>query len=694
MTTLSERGGAAALVLGLGFTAALMIPVAYGSGDLTPSRLGAVLVVSLLSVFLGRALHRGLNLREEAGFSAAFDIVIGFSALSLLHLAFTALLNLSAAGALIADALATALAFAAAARWRRAPLSDDLQAQDSRACALKSLGIDILVLLLISLLVTFWTREALVAVNEAKATGILRVWNDFLLQAVEIDYLKDYPSFGGQSLYLADTAQPLYHRASYALPAAYAWMSNDPALETSLYFWMPAGIILLGTGAYGLGTVLAGRIAGILSVVGLFLLPDASMYWLKNGYFAFHWLIQVTPGAGYALAISLMALALYLVGVRQQRYALVLAALGLAVISGAFRMHIAIPAIMLLGILAFNAWTPSRPQYRLRFLGGFLAFAVVVMFAMERITLAPHFLSGSRDGMRYVWAVHAAIPIPYEGLYDRWTASGGRYWRFTVGYGLLLLAELGALLPAAAALTFMRIRKHAGLRHEAVIPFALLVIHTGITFLMPTAKHGDITEWSHRSFVLVYAVFLVFAVAWLADLCRQPRLHFFRQGKSRWILAALAILAGLTVPWRHGVNAQYGTLIDGPSACATPISQDMFKATAYIHDHASPHERLLASDADPIALAVSLTGLQAYVSRVGIYQSLGGASSLLANSRKEANAKLNDVTRFEDLQDFGKRTGIRWYLWRQQDMPEWPPGLLDRAVFVSGDIRVFDLQPR
>lgn len=694
MTAFSKQGGAAALLLGTGFAAALMIPVAYGSGGLTASRLGAVLMISLLSVFLGQALRRGLKLPDEAGFSAAFDVVIGFATLSLLHLLFTALFNLSAAGALIADSIATTAAFIAAARWCQTKPSSGLQAQGFSVSAMRSLAIDVLVLLLISLLVTLWTREALVAVSEAEATGILRVWNDFLLQAVEINYLKDYPSYGGQSLYLADTAQPLYHRASYALSAAYAWISNDPALETSLYFWMPAGIILLGAGAYGLGTVLAGRAAGILSVIGLFLLPDASMYWLKNGYFAFHWLIQVAPGAGYALAISLVALALYLVGVRQQRYAPVMVALGLAVISGAFRMHIAIPAILLLGILAFNAWTPSRPQYRLRFLGGFLAFAVVVIFAMEKITLAPHFLSGSRDGMRYVWAVHAAIPIPYEGLYDRWTAYAGENWRFTIGYGLLLLAELGTLLPVVAVLSFLRIRARTGRPHETAIPFALLVIHTGITFLMPTAKHGDITEWSHRSFVLVYAVFLVFTVAWLVDLYRQPRLQFLRQSKSRWVLATLAILVGLTVPWRHGINAQYGTLRDGPTACATPISQDMFRTTAYIQKHASPRERVLTSDADPIALVVSLTGLQAHVSRAGLYQSLGGPGGLLASSRKEANAKLADITRFEDLQSFGKETRVRWYLWRRQDMPKWPPELLKQAVFASGDMRVFDLQSR
>jgi hypothetical protein len=50
------------------------------------------------------------------------------------------------------------------------------------------------------------------------------------------------------------------------------------------------------------------------------------------------------------------------------------------------------------------------------------------------------------------------------------------------------------------------------------------------------------------------------------------------------------------------------------------------------------------------------------------------------------------VRSFHELAAFGRYSGVRWYLLRQQDMPWWPQAVLDRAVYVSGGMRVFDLQ--
>jgi hypothetical protein len=680
------------LLLCFGFALALLIPIVVGAGSLSPLRMAAVCLISVASVFFGRALGLILQLPKKSGFTAAFEIVAGFSALSLLHLSVTAIINLSAGVAILVDAMIL-LGFCGMAERRVTPEKASCVSQFQRSThAFRSTMIDVAVLLMISIFVTVWAREALTSVSSAEVTGVFRVWSDFLLQAAEIKYLEDYPSFAGHSIYLADTHQALYHRASYALSAIYSWMTKDPELETSTYFWMPTGIILLGLGVYGLGTALAGRIAGCISVMALFMLPDASMYWFKNGYFAFHWLIQVAPGAGYALALVLVSLAVYVLGVASSRFQLMLVAAFLTLISAAFRVHIAIPAIMLFVCLLLLRWQPAKSWHRSAAILAMLLIGVVAMVFMESVTFAPHLLTGQRDGLRYIDAVHAATPTAYEGFYAKSTAGASDIWKGILGYALILPAQYGAILPALLVLIFLRIRSSTVIWAVDIIPFLLLAVHCAITFLLPTPSNGDITEWSHRSFVLLYAVLLIFMVTWMWPMASDAYLRGRKFSGLQIVGVLVVFCVGMIVPWKYGKKVQEGSLRDGPTACATVISGDMFKMSRYVREHAHAGDRMLMSNGDPLALGVALTGLQAYVSRVQLFQRIGGDVAKVAVSRSTENRRLSDITNFEDLSAFGRKAGVRWYILQPGDMPGWSRELLDRAVFVSGNLRVFDLQ--
>lgn len=691
-TIISKTDLPEAVLLCFGFALALLIPVVVGAGSLSLLRIVAVCLISVASVFVGRALGSILQIPKSPGFTAAFEIVAGFSAVSLLHLSVTAILNLTTGGAVLVDATILVV-FCGIVECRIT--SDALSRVDQLqrdSYAFRSRMIDIAILLLISAVVTAWAREALASVRGAETTGVFRVWNDFLLQAAEIKYLEDYPSFAGHSMYLADTPQPLYHRASYALSAIYSWVTKDPELETSTYFWMPTGIILLGMGAYGLGTALAGRVAGGISAMALFMLPDASMYGLKNGYFAFHWLIQVAPGAGYALALVLVALAVYVAGVVNSRFQLVLVAAFFVMISATFRVHIAIPAIVLITCLLLLGWRPAKPWHRSGAILAMLLIGVLAMLFMETVTFAPHLLTGQRDGLLYIDAVHAATPTAYEGFYAKSTAGIDDIWKGIIGYALMLPAQYGLILPALLMLIILRRRSSSIVWPVDAIPFLLLAVHCAITFLLPTPGNGDITEWSHRSFVLLYAVLLVFMVSWIWPVVSRA---FSRAGKfgGLQIVGGMIVFGiGMIVPWQYGKRVQEGSLRDGPTACATVISADMFNMSRYVREYSRSGDRMLMSNSDPMALGVALTGLQAYVSRAQLFQKIGGDVAKIAASRSAENRRLSEITNFEDLSAFGRKAGVRWYILEPGDMPGWPRQLLDRAAFVSGNLRVFDLR--
>lgn len=674
----------------IAFAFALYLPVVVGSPGLTLLRLGAVGAVAALSVLGGYAVLPLLpHIRRQAGISVPFVIVTGFSLASVLHLAIVAVFHLDTGRALVAD-----VASMVVLRWLsqrvggRAPLSESGFQTDG----LRGLWADLGVLLLASALVTFWTREALGAVLEARHTGILRVWNDFLLQATEISSIEHYNTLRGESPYLADTAQPFYHRASYALSAIFEWITRDGALETSTYFWLPVGMILMGMGAYGLGAAMGGRFAGLVAMAALFLLPDASSYGLRNGYFAFHWLIQVAPGAGYALGLVLMALALYSEGVRKRLFQPIAWGGALILLSALFRAHVALPAMGAYAIGAFFAWRPRRRWHRVGVGAAALVAAAIVMAGSELISLAPHLISGKRDVLLYIRAVHLATPTAYEGLYPHYLAEANSVVQAVLGYPLLVVAELGALVFVLPLLTYARWRSGAAYWPIDAVPYVVLLVHTAVTFLLPTPGNGDITEWSHRSFVLLYAVFAVMSAVWLYQLVISTDAYRLgvRESWKRYAPACLFAL-GLVTPWLAGKDAQYGTLRDGPGACQTEISGDLFAVTQFVRSHAEPGDRLQTSDADPVALSVALTGQQAYVSRLSLYMKMGGELAQRAATRAAQNRALAELRTYDELLAYGRQTGVRWYLMSTGDMPTWPTSVLGRAVFGSGPLRLFDL---
>lgn len=678
------------LILSIGLAFALLVPVCVGAGDLTISRVSAVLIISVLSVCSGQLISSAVRLPHETGFLSAFIIISGFTALSILHLAATTTFNLDAGGAIIVDAVMVCVFYLVIRNRDPLKLYSESSAVQQDGFTLWSIVVDVSILLLISALVTIWAREALASVREAQTTGVFRVWSDFFIFAAEISHLENYPSFARQSLYLADVPQIFYHRASFALPAVYSWISSDTALQTATYLWMPTGIILMGMATYGFGCALAGRAAGICSVAALFMLPDASMYGLKNGVFAFHWLIQVVPGSGYAISIALVALSVYSLGVKSSRYSYVLVGFLLVLTSTLFRTHIAIPMIALFVILALVAWQPAKSIYRTLTIAILLLFSLLIIIIFEQITLAPHFLSGQRDWFRYIEAVLGATPKAY-GIYAKLTAGTHTMWKGVVGYAMMLPAEYGAILPVILVLIFLKRCRSSILWRLDLIPFFLLAVHTAIVFLMPTPRHGDITDWSHRSFALVYVVLLIFTVSWIVWYCNNPNFRYIRIRVLGCFLGVVVISAGITTPWHYGKSIQSGSISSGANACNNVISGDIFKATRYIQEHSHSGEKILASDNDPKGLTIALTGLQSYVSLIPYFQTMGGKFGEVATARSAANEELRKILVFEDLATFGKRNKVQWYLLRHEDMPAWPPKLLDHAVFTSGSVYVFEL---
>src|SRR5713226_3787291 len=153
-----------------------------------------------------------------------------------------------------------------------------------------------------------WCREVAEVPQTLARDGLLTAWIDYFIHGGVISHFGD-PRAGRQSILLADFPAPLYHYASYLLPAAFAFPLDLPGLPLATSVWLPLGFFTMCAGAYALGHSLGGAASGVGAVAVLTLVPEAGDYGLRNAFFGFDWNVLTHPGAAFALGIALLSLA-------------------------------------------------------------------------------------------------------------------------------------------------------------------------------------------------------------------------------------------------------------------------------------------------------------------------------------------------------------------------------------------------
>jgi hypothetical protein len=668
------------MILAAAFLIAMLGP-GLRTGVPSARQLAAGGLITVLTLVCGRAVTSWMLPTRSTTLGSVGAVVAGVAVLSVVHLTATVVVPLDVYGALAVDGfVAAALLWGTRSSSNRPPDPDEPNARLA----------DGVVLVAIAAVVTLWSREAILALDTATSGGVFPAWQDFFLHAAEIVYVRDYPIFNGTSLYLAGSPQPLYHRASYALPALYSALGSSPALETAMAFWLPLGMTLCGFASYGLGTAIGGRTAGVAAAAAVLLIPDASTYGTRNTFFSFHWLTEIAPGSGYAIAILLLAFALFISGDAERNRARCLWSIPLAVAALGFRAHVA--ALGLATLLTLNLllyWNAIRQKRLLLVVGAAVALAGVGgILLLERMALAPHFVTSRSNPTAFFNLVHVQVQAPGEGaLYTKLTAGHGTAWTIAVGYALMVVSYLG-LLTAFVVLPPML----AGARRldwrVGVIPLALIAVHFVIILVIPAPSYGQVDDIGHRSFVLPYAVTAALAgalvITQLAKRVGGRSLALLRMAGMVAIGAATAL-----VPFQEGRAIQQRW---AGQLATIPLSADTIVSARYVRQRAAKGDIILSSNEDPLAILVALSERAAYVSRRDLYGVLGGDSGQLAALRTRQNAELAGATSMAQLHEFGRRHQVQWYFLSAGDMPDWPPDLTRQCESCGTTFRVFNLR--
>ncbi len=674
------------------FAIAILIPLSIGKVFPSILQIFVVLLISFTSVYLGSLLSNKLKVSEKISSPFAFNIIVGFSILSIAELILVHFLHFNPVKSF------SIILIILAGLYLTEKGHDYNHDKAFSKLDLKQEAFNVGVLIFISVFTTVWCRELILSVENAHLTGIFRVWPDLFLHTNEIISLENYSHLNDQSLSLSGSKKSFYHFASYALPAFYASATNELAVVVATNFWTPIGIILMGLGVFVFATNLGGRFVGLISTIAVFLLPDASMYGLKIGFFGFHWLLQTSAGSGYAMALIFISLTLFTVGARESKFEYVLWSILAVILSAFFRVQLAAPALITMVILANFVWQPQKKLYRLAAYFFLLAAIISIIILFEKITFAPHFLSGQNGASKFFDVIHNKLALSEYAsssvgqIYIYFLSHAPTVLNWLIGYLIFLLASLGLLLPILIVLSISKLKPRFEMKIN-IIPFVMLIAGFIIIISLPIPPDGDYSNFGHRPFILYYATSIIFITYWLST--------FFERGiYQNKLIMKTAVLITLTftcllivVPYKFGKDIQQPKNWSD-NITLNKIPSGLFNTTKFIRKNSKVNEIVLSSDLAPWSEVITLSERPAFISRERFHSNFNGQLKQDFFEKKKQFDAFEFVKSPQEFCRLANKNNIIWVLKFPDDFKNWPIKVLDMYIFKSDGFYVFNLSEK
>ncbi|MHB8205354.1 MAG: hypothetical protein ACYDHG_16850, partial [Desulfomonilaceae bacterium] len=465
-------------------------------------------------------------------------------------------------------------------------------------------------LLVIGLAMSLWSQTAILQKIAWSDHITFLPWSDHFVHASIIQRLFECQKLGIHQEFamMSGIPAPLYHYGSYIIPSVLRALSDIPAINISTAFWLPFGAILSGLGAFALGNGLWSKMEGIACALVIVLLPDPFMYGCGLGYFSYHFLGQTGAALYYAEAIAAVGLSLVGKGIAAGNNRQILAGLIPILTLVFFKAHvflIVFPATCLWIILFFPSLSGAKRAMGMSFLLMSAGMAALVAAFLNGVSLdkpwALEFFRGIFSGASphdpWIFAWLFGLTQKTVTMWDEVVVGTILLWFATLGpllmIGLLLLVCLGA----KKRLNFMD-----------ALPFLCLGIWTTLVLLMPANQYGNLDEFHHRPFHVVYYIFFIWLIGRSCNLVfgnvdqRRPKGRI--PGPKLKIVLVISVLGLLVLPWYFGKNV----LNIGP--CAErhqnfKIDKGLWEAAEFIRLCSKPGEIFLDSHEDKFMNAIT-----------------------------------------------------------------------------------------
>jgi hypothetical protein len=555
---------------------------------------------------------------------------------------------------------------------------------------------EVLSILAIGLLVAIWCRRSAGLLPILRATGVAPVWSDYFIHGTEIAQFSNPLALGHSSFLLVNQPIVFYHYAAYMLPAAVASVLDLPPLGLAASTLLPYGIFLATLGSYAFARAVTGEITALMASLALLLVPDASNYGFRNGFFGFHWLLLAAPGSGYGLGVAFTALTLVLKWQSHECYACLW--LGLLVTIALFEFRAQIFLAFAPALAMTLLWETDFIQRHAR---------VVVSAVLISIMVSALFVA-CVPAARKAWLHFSAFrtfmeiahkgqrPTAYDGVYQLIEQHCGRISAWFLGLCALIPVALGALTFALPLGLIAAIRR-TGRQPLDSFPLWCVVTWLGLVLLAPKAAHGDFTEYQHRPFVLVYAVTFVWTLLYADRAMDATGLGF--SWLRPLLLALVVAILGIRTALAWADDPAHPRFEWGKGYFGNKLEAGLMEAATFVHAQAGvgdtfaliPTDRWNILD-DAATRFAALADVPAYLARARIQGLNSRERRLIVEQRL---AELNQIETTDEVHDallkLGK-IGVRFLVVLGEHGPRFDPDR-SRAAFQTDGAVVYRITP-
>lgn len=556
---------------------------------------------------------------------------------------------------------------------------------------------DYCVLLGMLLFIFIWSWDASSGFYALKTTNILHAWEDYYFHGVQIAQFSDPKAVGQGDILLAGMPLTFYHRCIYMIPAVIAEIANLPGVSASTTLLLPLGILLLCISAYTLATQLSGRIAGIIALICILVLPDSSLYWFKNGFLGFHYSLRVAAGTGFGIAVCLASMIFFIQGTRDNIKGLWVVSILLAISCFFFRVHMFVlyfPVFIFMLMLHFyfdRKWF----QYSLFFASA--SFLLLSLLAYFNHGMRAFYLEKSAV-LPFLDLVHLQRgETAYSSMFKNIIEMHKPTITIVTGVGLLLSAILSGWLFLYPLALYFKI-KDIGYKRIDTFPLAIFMFYVFIVLTFPTV-HGLPDEWQHRPFGLLYALIIIFTVAYSVEFfnSRQKTMPYLARYTPTLIIiiSMLGVFTACISPNTRYIRKIFtGASLYGEYNLSA--NAHVIKSAVYLREKAIRGDVFLISNVEDTGgslvdsgiVIASISGVPAYAANFALAKMPDFVKSDVIDERSSFMQSVANAASMKQASSLLRGKGITWYIALS---PQRWDSTEKYVAFKSGDVAVYHI---
>lgn len=520
--------------------------------------------------------------------------------------------------------------------------------------------------------------------------GRLNIWNDYYLHGVTLESLGGRFAYGGSFEIVGEAISKYYHYVPFMFASVVMSLQGMDGFTAALSVLLPQGLLICALGIFVLCAQLSDLKAGLIAAIFSMVVPGY-LFFFQSGWLDPYWNVFIHPGAGYALALCMVAISAASLYCQTPNKRVLATMCVLTLLVGVTRFHFLLLLVPLLAWISIPLVNKGNPYGWLK---GFVATVVALL-------LISAFMVGDDNGFVAYAKTAEYLQINVNQLLffgeKLYSAPPNDVISVFALLCVMLAAAVGVYLILYPALLISKL-KSKSLVLTDLIPLALLTIFICFMVYAPVARNADLTEYKHRHFPLLYWVFAIYCNTFLVSLVFK---HVKGLEVDKRYFGGVCILLLITLPWVISTEAakpnfksmQWATVMHGNA-----VEKEKLDLANFIHKNSTMGDVFLV----PLPLQnygqttinsftteiISLSGIPAYLSRTTLFGPMPGCIGRLVAQRKAIAMAIASAPNWNEAANIMRNNGIRWYLYDNNSFPGWAPTGV--ASFANPRFAVYD----